>query len=343
MKGNYQRLTRKKISYIDAVKSSNYPGHSRVKLVIDTDSKDGKDGKDGNDGDYDDVCNEPSSAAASASASSSSVAAATPPSTPTYCNNCGEAGHLFKHCTKPIISCGLIVYRVDSDGQRSYLMIQRKDSFGFIDFIRGRYTLTNKNQIMGLIDEMTNKEKQMILHEDFKKLWSYMWGTAHFTYGSEEYHAEEKILELRRGIKTETESYNLLDLVIQSKTAWSVPEWGFPKGRRNLHEKNIQTALREFSEETGYPAGAVDIINNLAPFEELFMGSNFKAYRHLYYVAQMNSAHFYDPTKFQKSEVRSIGWKHIEECMALIRPYSVEKIHLIDRIDRVLTSNTIIS
>jgi 8-oxo-dGTP pyrophosphatase MutT (NUDIX family) len=275
-------------------------------------------------------------------AAAASAAAASAPSV-SYCNNCGEAGHLFKNCVKPIISCGLIVYKNDSDGVRRYLMIQRKDSFGFIDFLRGRYSITNKNQIMGLIDEMTKREKAMIIADDFKKMWSYMWGSSHAVYGSEEYNAEEKLHHLRRGVTVDGETYTLGDLIRESKTSWDAPEWGFPKGRRNLHEKNIQTALREFSEETGYPQSAVDIISNLAPYEELFMGSNFKSYRHIYFIAQMSSTDYYDSTKFQKSEVRSIGWKTIEECISLIRPYSVEKINLIDKIDRVLGSNTIIS
>ena len=32
------------------------------------------------------------------------------------------------------------------------------------------------------------------------------------------------------------------------------PEWGFPKGRRNLKERDRECAVREFSEETGLTA-----------------------------------------------------------------------------------------
>lgn len=279
------------------------------------------------------------SSAASVGSAMGSVAS----STTIYCNNCGEAGHLFKNCSKPIISCGVIVYRKDYDGTRRYLMIQRKDTFGFIDFLRGRYLISNKNQIIGLIDEMTLKEKSMILSDDFKKMWAYMWGSSHFVYGMEEHRAEEKLQQLRRGVSFDGESYCLRELIEASSTAWETPEWGFPKGRRNLHEKNLQTALREFSEETGFPQNSIEIITNIVPYDELLMGSNFKAYRHIYFVGQMSSLDYYDPTKFQKSEVRRIGWKTIEECISLIRPYSTEKINLIVRIDRVLSSNTIIS
>ena len=39
------------------------------------------------------------------------------------------------------------------------LLICRKDSLGYVDFIRGRYNLENKQYIMNLIDIMTIKEK----------------------------------------------------------------------------------------------------------------------------------------------------------------------------------------
>ena len=47
-----------------------------------------------------------------------------------YCNNCGESGHQFHHCKKPITSIGIIAYRVNEEAEREYLMIRRKDTLG---------------------------------------------------------------------------------------------------------------------------------------------------------------------------------------------------------------------
>ena len=59
-----------------------------------------------------------------------------------FCNNCGETGHAFHQCKKPITSIGIIVYKeVGEDKQRQYLMICRKDTLGFVDFMRGKYHL----------------------------------------------------------------------------------------------------------------------------------------------------------------------------------------------------------
>ena len=83
-----------------------------------------------------------------------------------FCNNCGKQGHMFNSCKLPIISLGIIAFRkVDNNIQ--YLMICRKDSLGFIEFLRGKYPLYNKNYILNLINEMTSEEKKMLLEKDF--------------------------------------------------------------------------------------------------------------------------------------------------------------------------------
>ena len=59
-----------------------------------------------------------------------------------FCNNCGKQGHLYHRCKKPISSIGIITFRI-IDGKFEFLMICRKDSLGYVDFMRGKYPLTN--------------------------------------------------------------------------------------------------------------------------------------------------------------------------------------------------------
>jgi len=49
------------------------------------------------------------------------------------------------------------------DGVFKYLLICRKDSLGYIDFLRGKYPLYNENYIQTLVDEMTVNEKKSLL------------------------------------------------------------------------------------------------------------------------------------------------------------------------------------
>ena len=56
-----------------------------------------------------------------------------------YCNNCGNFGHIYRECRHPILSYGIISYHVDVENVPRIVMIERKDSLSFIEFIRGKY------------------------------------------------------------------------------------------------------------------------------------------------------------------------------------------------------------
>ena len=76
-----------------------------------------------------------------------------------YCINCGKTGHVFNQCKMPITSIGIIVFRHNNDNIE-YLMIRRKETLGFIDFMRGKYSLQNKKYIINMIEHMTINEKK---------------------------------------------------------------------------------------------------------------------------------------------------------------------------------------
>ena len=60
--------------------------------------------------------------------------------------------------------------------QREYLMICRKDTLGFIDFMRGKYPLNESHYVANMIQQMTMKERHDILQYDFTTLWCNLWG-----------------------------------------------------------------------------------------------------------------------------------------------------------------------
>ena len=66
------------------------------------------------------------------------------------CNNCGKQGHSFHQCNLPITSYGIIAFNLNPQGNK-FLMIRRKDSFGYIDFIRGKYSPYNIYQIQNIL------------------------------------------------------------------------------------------------------------------------------------------------------------------------------------------------
>jgi len=215
-------------------------------------------------------------------------------------------------------------------------MICRKDSLGFIEFLRGKYPLYNKSYILNLINEMTSEEKKMLLEKDFAHLWKHLWGEfIGVQYRNEEQHAMEKFTQIKRGIQMFDEgNYDLESLIAESNTNWKTPEWGFPKGRRNYQETDIKCAFREFYEETGYDKDSLNFVTNVAPFEEIFMGSNYKTYKHKYYIAGFKGSE--QNSGFQKSEVSDMKWVSYEEAGKLIRPYNTEKISMLSDINKTL-------
>jgi 8-oxo-dGTP pyrophosphatase MutT (NUDIX family) len=251
------------------------------------------------------------------------------------CNNCGKQGHSFHQCKLPITSYGVIVFRSSEKGLQ-YLMIRRKDSFGYIDFIRGKYSPYNIYQVQNIINEMSLIEKERILTESFTTLWNDMWGeTTNSQYKNEELASSKKMDSIKTGVCINNETVTLKDIVNNSTTEWVETEWEFPKGRRNFKEKDLDCALREFEEETGILTSKIKIVENVLPFEEIFIGSNHKSYKHKYFLAYMNETEEY-LDNFQVTEVSKIEWKTIDECLESIRPYNLEKKELIKNINKVL-------
>ena len=260
-----------------------------------------------------------------------------------FCNNCGKQGHLYHQCKRPITSIGIIAFRKHGP-KIQFLMICRKNSLGFVDFMRGKYKIYSPLHLKNLVNEMTNEEKSHILNNKFDILWKELWGDyVGMQYRGEENTSREKFLAVNNGIQLKNgRSYNLPDLIESSETDWKTPEWEFPKGRRNYQENDLTCALREFEEETGYSRDDIDIVQNVIPFEEIFTGSNFKSYKHKYFIGMIYPD--VQPVRdFQQSEVSQIKWIDLEECLEEIRPYNYEKKAMLHKINKTLEKYRLIS
>lgn len=254
------------------------------------------------------------------------------------CNNCGKQGHMFHQCKLPITSYGIILFKSEIQ-QLEYLMLRRKNSFGYIDFIRGKYSPYNLTQMKTMIDEMSLLEKNQILTQPFEVLWFEMWGENNHTnsqYRSEEISSKKKFELLKEGVNIDNIIYNLNDIISLSTTNWDETEWEFPKGRRNQKEKDLDCALREFEEETGIPKNNIVVIENILPFEEIYIGSNHKSYKHKYFLAMLNNSYKDNLNNYQTTEVSKLEWKTYNNCLESIRPYNLEKKELIENINKVL-------
>jgi 8-oxo-dGTP pyrophosphatase MutT (NUDIX family) len=212
-----------------------------------------------------------------------------------------------------------------------YLIIRRKHSLGYIEFIRGRYDINNIDTINNLIHQITPDELLCIKTKDFKDIWEEVWKKTSYNkiYLKE---MEESMIKFNT---LKTNGYFDKELI----NDYIEPEWGFPKGRRNPNEKNLKCALREFWEETGIVKSKLIVLNKLFPLQEIFYGTNNILYKHVYYIAIYNSDDEIGINHIQEDQLTEIGdikWKTLNECLNLFRPYHEQKKNVLYSLDTFL-------
>lgn len=243
-----------------------------------------------------------------------------------YCNNCGGKGHLFRTCKDPVLSCGILLIDKPSlpvvASDVNVLMIRRKDSMSFAEFIRGKYDPSDTEYISVLVKNMTLKEQASIASEPFETLWRQLWGddrtSADFLPSRERYNKLDRVKLMRDNLSEYIE-----------------PEWGFPKGRRMRGETDLACAVREFGEETNVPRESYVVLKNIV-LEETFVGLNHVQYKHLYFVALLKEPGMINLTQrftpMQRREISGIAWKTMDEAEALIRPHHIERLGMLEQL-----------
>jgi len=255
---------------------------------------------------------------------------------PQTCRNCGINGHLYKDCIHPIMSFGIICYRV-CNHKTEYLMIQRKDSLSFMEFIRGKYNVNDSMYIRQLVSAMTTNEKNLLLSKQFDDIWNYAWyqnNTSNIKHTAEYVESKHKFEYLLNNNTLGNIITNLAQTIEQEQ------EWGFPKGRKKLKESDIDCAIREFCEETRLQSNDIEIISDIRPFEEIFFGTNNVLYKHTYYVAKIKN----NDVKLcidmncieQMREVRALNWFVYDEVIQHIKTYNVERQQIIQKTNEII-------
>jgi ADP-ribose pyrophosphatase YjhB (NUDIX family) len=207
-----------------------------------------------------------------------------------------------------------------------FLLIQRKHSFSYVEFIRGKYDENDLIELNNLLNLMTKEEIEKILTNDFTTLWTDLWKktSKHKAYQKEYILSMEKFNKLDKKEISKMINFNEL---------YDTPEWGFPKGRKDKNEKNLDCAIREFEEETGIEQSKYTILNRLNTIEESVIGTENTIYKLVYYLGIMNeNIELKIDNEHQKYEVGDMKWLTFEETISKIRPYFKEKITMIYKI-----------
>ena len=287
-----------------------------------------------------------------------------------YCTNCGKYNHSYKICTEPVTSYGVILLKLEV-GQKivqttlqklsvvdiskncetginiteyndiekfsilknsvKYLLVQRKYTLGFMEFIRGRYNVDNVEGIIFLFKQMTAEEINRIKTFTFDNLWNNVWGETKTKsiYTNEYNNAKDKFNKLKTMVSNELNLDFYVNNVVPN---WKYAEWGFPKGRRNPKEDDLTCATREFMEESNYKEGDFCIINKNNPIIESLVGTNGVNYRHVYYlgISLTDKEPFINNDNYsQSSEIGDIQFFTYEEAMGIIRKHHIERQRII--------------
>jgi len=237
------------------------------------------------------------------------------------CSNCGKPGHFFRECREPITSLGILAFRRPSASGTEWLLIRRRVSIGFIEIMRGKYEQRDLASLQTLVDQSTVSERESLVGRTFPDLWRELWnGPASRRYQAEYDQSKAKFDIIRA-------SGLLATAITASKTAWTEPEWGFPKGRRSSTETELACALRETFEESGVRKEELRILQG-PPLLEEYRGSNGICYRHRYWLAETAPTLEVrmDPTNAdQVREISDVRWCSTAAALELIRPYNTEK------------------
>jgi len=213
--------------------------------------------------------------------------------------------------------------------QVEYLLICRRDSLSFIEFVRGKYSITERDYLHSLFEHMTQAEHAKLCSLTFEQLWISVWGSA----------ADSHKIDFENSYRKYKQLGDLPTLLGAHPTAWTEPEWGLPKGRRNSNETDLVGAIREFKEETSLKEGQFQILQNVEPLVESFKGSNHVNYCHKYYLALSNpTVHVaMDLTNPHMSrEIGAIGWFSYEQALEKIRPRDKEKRSILIKASQAL-------
>lgn len=214
-----------------------------------------------------------------------------------------------------------IIENYENNEKFRLLLIQRKHTMGYNDFIRGKYELKNIDMVKRYLIEMTKEERHKIKIYSFNYLWSELWDDKS-SFKKKSYYKYKKLNIIK--LLEETEKDNI----------YTYTEFGIPKGKKNKNETELDCAKREFEEETDYSLNDIDILD-IEPCIEEFTATNNIKYKHIYYFALMKP-NFKKPglnifNSKQHEEVRNLDFFYLKDCINILRHYDVEKIKIIEK------------
>ena len=183
-----------------------------------------------------------------------------------------------------VASYGVACVRKNPDTKcYQILMIKKRNTYSFIEFVRGIYDPYKDLDLEYMFDAMTITEKSMIQTRNFNTLWNYCNGEP--TRGSDRSIYARSLKKYTTLVEREGDV--LSSLISKTKNATLL--WEIPKGRPNKKETPLVSAVREFEEETGLSKDSYRILFDEGTIEYSFVDGGVK-YKYIYYIATLSSS-----------------------------------------------------
>ena len=129
-------------------------------------------------------------------------------------------------------SYGIILYYVDEHNRKKFLIYQRRDSHAFISLLRNSHKF-NRNEILKLSKSLTYDEKQRLSKYSFDELWDDLIINKNCRiYTTEKKRSSSNFYRMVKN--------GIIDQIVNDTETGDL-EWGFPKGRQNPNETDIDT------------------------------------------------------------------------------------------------------
>lgn len=235
--------------------------------------------------------------------------------------------HKYDKAPKNKYSYGIACCRYNIEKSRTeILLIQKRCTYCFFEFVMGNYFRHDNQKLIELFNNMTNDEKVIIITCRFELMWHKLYlkkfDIENKSHISKYYNISEiKQYETYTNKKLKFEKSFLYDegkrlrkLINDSSSIDLI--WEIPKGRRSADdETDMETGIREFSEETHIDRIKYKILTDCPPIKETYVHMGVR-YTNQYYisVAQSNinpKLHF--NSSDQLSEIINIKWVSLSE------------------------------
>jgi 8-oxo-dGTP pyrophosphatase MutT (NUDIX family) len=246
-------------------------------------------------------------------------------------------------------SYGIICFRPNKNGIQ-ILMVKKSTTYHFCEFVAGHYKKSNDLHILKLFNNMTYHEKMDILSLKFQNMWYriykenpdnlYRQSSNQFSSNTQNFWGR---LYLKKKSKFDlnflhNNGEKLRKLIAKSGNV-DTP-WEFPKGRRDESKKenDIETAIREFYEETGIHDTQYKLLWHINPYVETYTDFG-TTYQNIYYYADAigewePELKFYD--RQQISEISDVSWVS-KNNLAYMKLEPITYKRLLNSFDKIIT------